>query len=64
MAKRTKQAEEASHLREILHQQGLDIPSQQITLANSQQWVIFQVTVQTSKKGVIPVIDRGYRLPA
>jgi hypothetical protein len=42
MAKRTKQAEAASHIGEILNQGGLDIPSRQMTLADSQQWVIFQ----------------------
>lgn len=42
MAKWTKQAEAASHIREILHQRGLDIPSRQVTLADSQRWVIFQ----------------------
>jgi hypothetical protein len=37
-----KQTQAASYIRELLHQRGLDIPSQRLTLANNQQWIVFE----------------------
>ena len=41
MSKWLKQTQAASHIRELLNQRGIDIPSQRLTLPDSQQWVIF-----------------------
>ena len=37
-----KQTQAASHIRELLHQRGIDIPSKRLTLPDSQQWIIFE----------------------
>jgi hypothetical protein len=43
MGKGNKQAEAASHIRELLAQRGLDISSRKMSLPDSQQWVIFEL---------------------
>jgi hypothetical protein len=42
MAKWTKQAEAASHVRELLMQRGFDIPSRKMILEGNQNWTVFQ----------------------
>ena len=42
MAKRTRQAEAISHIRELLLKQGVDIPSRSITLKGDQGWAMFE----------------------
>jgi hypothetical protein len=42
MPGKNKQAEAASHIRELLMQRGLDIQSHRMTLPDSQQWIIFE----------------------
>ena len=42
MPKWLKQTQAASHIRELLHQRGIDIPSHRLTLPDSQQWTIFE----------------------
>ena len=37
-----KQSKAASHIRELLHQRGIDIPSRTINLEDSQRWAIFE----------------------
>lgn len=43
MGKGTKQAEAASHIRELLLKQGFDIPSSNISLKDDQRWMIFEL---------------------
>ena len=42
MPKCTKQAEAASHIRELLLKQGFDISSRNMTLEDDQRWVVFK----------------------
>jgi hypothetical protein len=42
MPGKNKQAEAASHIRELLLQRGLDIQLHRMTLPDSQQWIIFE----------------------
>ena len=42
MSKWIKQTQAASYIRELLHQRGIDIPSQRLTLPYSQQWIVFE----------------------
>jgi hypothetical protein len=37
-----KQEEAANHLRELLRQRGLNIPSRNLTLEDNQCWIIFE----------------------
>jgi len=42
MSEWMNQARAASHIRELLIQRGLDIPSRRVRLAADQEWVIFE----------------------
>jgi len=42
MSQSGKQTQAANHIRELLHQRGVDIPSQKLTLPNDQEWTIFE----------------------
>lgn len=42
MSEWMNQARAASHIRELLIQRGLDIPSRRVKLAADQEWVIFE----------------------
>lgn len=42
MAKLTRQAEAATHIRDILVQRGFDILSRQITFEDNQNWTVFE----------------------
>jgi hypothetical protein len=42
MPKLTKQAQASNHIRELLIQRGLDIPSRQMTLEDNQHWTVLQ----------------------
>lgn len=41
MPKLKKQAEAASHIRELLIQRGLDVSSRQMTLEDNQHWTVY-----------------------
>jgi hypothetical protein len=42
MTKRTKQAEAAGHIKELLMHRGFDIPSHCMSLPNNQHWMVFE----------------------
>jgi hypothetical protein len=42
MPKRSRQAEAAINIRELLHQRGFDIPSRSITVEDNRQWLVFE----------------------
>lgn len=42
MSQQTKQNEAARHIRGLLSQRGIDIPSFRLLLPDNQQWVIFE----------------------
>jgi hypothetical protein len=43
MPKQAKQAEAASHIKELLIQRGFDIPSRQMSLEDNQRWIVFEL---------------------
>ena len=43
MSKGSKQAQAASHIRELLLERGLDVPSRKMSLPDTQQWIIFEL---------------------
>jgi hypothetical protein len=38
-----KQAEAANHIKELLTQRGLSVPSRKMTLEDGQHWVVFEL---------------------
>ena len=46
MPKWLKQTQAASHIRELLQQRGIDIPSHRLTLPDNQQWVVFDYKIR------------------